>query len=112
MSAPHSKQEVWDYDSPYGVLLSKKDGRDLIVHMSKSGCAFVFDKNDGSIENIWPISDVRNFVKDIDKKADELIGRVELPTNQETLIPSTLADAVRFRRLQSQDRTLEQQRAE
>ena len=84
------KQDVWDYDSPYEVVLFKKDGKDLIVHMNKSGYVFVLNKNDGSIENIWPISDVKNFVKDIDKKTGELIGRVELPMNQETLIcPST-----------------------
>ena len=58
--------------------------------MNKSGYVFVLNKNDGSIENIWPISDVKNFVKDIDEKTGELIGRVELPMNQETLIcPST-----------------------
>jgi alcohol dehydrogenase (cytochrome c) len=65
------KQDVWDYDSPYEVLLFKKEGKDLIVHMNKSGYAFVLDKSDGSIENIWPISDVKNFVKDIDKKTGE-----------------------------------------
>src|SRR6266536_2039500 len=65
-------------------------GKDLIVHMNKSGYVFVLDKNNGNIENIWPISDIKNFVKDIDKKTGELIGRVELPMNQETLIcPST-----------------------
>jgi alcohol dehydrogenase (cytochrome c) len=84
------KQDVWDYDSPYEVLLFKKDGKDLIVHMNKSGYVFVLNKNDGSIDNIWPISDLKNFVKDIDRKTGELIGRVELPMNQETLIcPST-----------------------
>src|SRR5579883_2017542 len=83
-------QDVWDYDSPYEVLLFKKDGKDLIVHMNKSGYAFVLDKGNGNIENIWPISDVKNFVKDIDPKTGKLIGRVELPMNKETLIcPST-----------------------
>jgi alcohol dehydrogenase (cytochrome c) len=84
------KQDVWDYDSPYEVMLFKKNGKDLIVHMNKSGYVFVLDKNNGNIENIWPISDVKNFVKDIDKETGDLIGRVELPMNQETLIcPST-----------------------
>ena len=83
-------QDVWDYDSPYEVMLFRKDGKDLIVHMNKSGYVFVLDKNSGSIENIWPISDLKNFVKDIDQKTGELIGRVELPMNKETLIcPST-----------------------
>jgi alcohol dehydrogenase (cytochrome c) len=80
------KQDVWDFDSPYEVMLFKKDGKDLIVHMNKSGYVFVLDKTTGGIENIWPISDVKNFAKDINKKTGELIGRVELPMNQETLI--------------------------
>jgi hypothetical protein len=84
------KHDVWDYDSPYEVMLFKKDGKDVIVHLNKSGFVFVLDKKDGSIENIWPISNLFNFVKDIDRKTGELIGRVELPMNQETLIcPST-----------------------
>ena len=84
------KQDVSDYDLPYEVMLFKKDGKDLIVHLNKSGYVFVLDKNNGNIENIWPISDLKNFVKDIDRETGELIGRVELPMNQETLIcPST-----------------------
>jgi len=35
-------------------MLFKKDGKDLIVHLNKSGYVFVLDKNDGKIENIWP----------------------------------------------------------
>ena len=80
------KQDVWDYDSPYEVMLFTKDGKDLIVHMNKSGYVFVLDRTTGEIENIWPISDVKNFAKDINKKTGELIGRVELPMDQETLI--------------------------
>ena len=82
--------DVWDYDSPYEVMLFKKDGKDLIVHMNKSGYVFVLDKKTGNIENIWPISDLKNFVKDIDRKTGKLIERVELTMNKETLIcPST-----------------------
>ena len=33
--------DVWDYDTPYEVMLFKKDGKDLIVHMNKSGYVFV-----------------------------------------------------------------------
>src|SRR6202012_4740376 len=71
-------------------MLYKKDGKDLIIHMNKSGYAFVLNKNDGKIENILPIGDVKIFVKDIGSKPGDLIGRVDLPMNQETLIcPST-----------------------
>ena len=72
------------------MMLFKKDGKDLIVHMNKSGYVFVLDKKTGDIENIWPISDLKNFVKDIDRKTGKLVERVELTMNKETLIcPST-----------------------
>jgi alcohol dehydrogenase (cytochrome c) len=84
------KQDVWDFDSPYEIMLFRKDGKNLIVHLNKSGFVFVMDKASGNVENIWPISDLKNFVKDIDKETGELVGRIELPMNQETLIcPST-----------------------
>ncbi len=82
------KWDVWDYDAPWEVMLFKKDGKDLIVHMNKSGYVFVLDKKDGSVENVWPASDIINFAK-IDKHGD-MTNRVELTMNQETLIcPST-----------------------
>src|SRR5258707_12049357 len=88
------KHDTWDYDSPYEVMLFKKNGKDLIVHMNKRGKVFVLEKYNGIIENIWPISDIKNFVKDIDRENGELIGRVELAMNQETLIcPSTFGGA-------------------
>jgi alcohol dehydrogenase (cytochrome c) len=82
--------DTWDYDAPYEVMLFKKDGKDVIVRLNKSGYVFELDKNTGNIENIWPLSDLRNFVKDIDRKTGRLIERVELTMNKETLIcPST-----------------------
>jgi alcohol dehydrogenase (cytochrome c) len=80
------KHDVWDYDSPYEALLIKKSGKDLLVHLNKSGFVFVMDKNNGALENIWRLSETINFVKDIDKKTGELIGRVELPMGKSTLI--------------------------
>ena len=107
------KHDVWDYDSPYEVMLFKKDGKDLIVHMNKSGYVFVLDKNNGNIENIWPISDLKNFVKDIDRKTGELIGRVELHDEQgDADLPVHFRRAkLEFGCLQSEDRPLVQQRA-
>ena len=47
-------------------------------------------KNTGNIENIWPISDLKNLVKDVDRKTGRLLERAELTMNKETLIcPST-----------------------
>ena len=105
--------DTWDYDAPYEVMLFKKDGKDLIVHMNKSGYVFVLDKNTGNIENIWPISDLRNFVKDIDRKTGRLIERVELTDEQgDADLPIHVRRAqLEFGRLQSEDRPLVQQRA-
>jgi alcohol dehydrogenase (cytochrome c) len=80
------KHDVWDYDSPYETLMLKRDGKDLLVHLNKSGFVFVLDKNNGNIENIWRLSETINFAKDIDKKTGELIGRVDLEVNKPTLI--------------------------
>jgi alcohol dehydrogenase (cytochrome c) len=80
------KHDVWDYDSASEVLLFKRDGKDLLVHLNKSGFVFVIDRSNGNIENIWRLSDTINFVKDIDKKTGELVGRVELETGKPTLI--------------------------
>src|SRR5262245_19171765 len=59
-----------DADDPADPIVGKTvaekramAGKDLIVHMNKSGYVFVLNKKDGSIDNIWPISDVKNFVK-------------------------------------------------
>jgi alcohol dehydrogenase (cytochrome c) len=85
---PH---DVWDYDSAYEALLVKKDGKDLLVHLNKSGFVFVLDKNSGKVENIWRLSETINFAKDIDPKSGQLIGRLELPMGKSTLIcPSAL----------------------
>src|SRR5713101_4070284 len=62
------KHDVWDYDSAYESLLFKKDGKDLLVHLNKSGFVFVLNKESSSIENIWRLSESFNFAKDIDPK--------------------------------------------
>ena len=39
--------DIWDYDAPYERTLFRKDGKDRIVHMNKSGYVFVLDKEHG-----------------------------------------------------------------
>jgi alcohol dehydrogenase (cytochrome c) len=80
------KHDVWDYDSAYEPLLFKKDGKDLLVHLNKSGFVFVLDKANGKLENIWRLSDTINFAKDIDPKTGEIVGRVDPPVGKSTLI--------------------------
>jgi alcohol dehydrogenase (cytochrome c) len=83
------KHDVWDFDSPWEVMLFKRNGKDTIVHMNKSGYVFVLDELNGDVENVWPLTpNLYNFAK-IDK-AGEMSDRIELPMDKETLIcPST-----------------------
>src|SRR5207302_10249923 len=70
---PH---DDWDYDSGLGEsLVLDRDGKKLLVHQNKSGFVFVLDRTNGKIENVWPMNHVYNWVKTINPKTGELIGR-------------------------------------
>jgi alcohol dehydrogenase (cytochrome c) len=70
---PH---DDWDYDSGLGEsLVLDRDGKKLLVHQNKSGFVFVYDRTNGKIENVWPMNHVYNWVKSINPKTGELIGR-------------------------------------
>jgi alcohol dehydrogenase (cytochrome c) len=78
--------DVWDYDSAFEMLLFKRGGKDLLVHLSKSGFVFVMDKQDGKLENVWPLYEGYNFAKSVDPKTGALIGRVDPEPGKETLM--------------------------
>jgi alcohol dehydrogenase (cytochrome c) len=80
---PH---DVWDFDSAYEAISLKRDGKDLLVHLNKSGFVFVLEKNTGTLENVWPLAQNINFVEDIDKKTGALIGRISMPEGEETTV--------------------------
>jgi alcohol dehydrogenase (cytochrome c) len=70
---PH---DDWDYDAGLGEsLVLNRDGKKLLVHQNKSGFVFVYDRTNGKIQNVWPMIHTWNFVKTIDPKTGELIGR-------------------------------------
>ena len=74
---PH---DDWDYDATLGETIlvdSAVDGKmkKLAVHQNKSGFVFVYDRTNGKIQNVWPMIHTYNFVKSIDPKTGELIGR-------------------------------------
>ncbi len=70
---PH---DGWDFDSAPGEFVSiDRDGKKYMVHANKSGFIFVYDRADAKIENVWPLVKNYNFVKGIDPKTGELIGR-------------------------------------
>src|SRR5437868_1239340 len=69
---PH---DAWDFDSAVGeFLMLDRDGQKLVVHPNKSGYIFVYDRN-LAVKNVWRITQNSNFVKNIDPKTGELIGR-------------------------------------
>lgn len=85
---PH---DTWDFDSAYEALLVKKDGKDVIVHLNKSGFVFVMDKKDGALENVWQFAENMNWAKGIDPKTGALIEpRRPQPGKRELLCPNLL----------------------
>ena len=47
---PH---DTWDFDSAYEALLVPHDGKQVLVHLNKSGFVFVMDKDNGNLKNVW-----------------------------------------------------------
>jgi PQQ-dependent dehydrogenase (methanol/ethanol family) len=88
---PH---DAWDFDSALGELVQiDRDGHQYMVHPNKGGFIFVYDRNDGKIANVWPISKNINFVKSIDPHTGELIGRRDFtagPVQGEPLCPAIM----------------------
>ena len=78
---PH---DAWDFDAAPGeFVMIEKGGKDYLVHPNKSGYVFVYNRDVNSvplkIENVWHLGETSNFVKDIDPKTGQLVGRRELP---------------------------------
>jgi PQQ-dependent dehydrogenase (methanol/ethanol family) len=73
---PH---DAWDFDPAQGELMMiDRDGKKYVVHPSKSGFVFVFDRKTGKPVNVYKGVDAINFVKDI-KPNGELVGRWDPP---------------------------------
>src|SRR6267378_3139730 len=73
---PH---DAWDFDSSVGEFLSiDRGGQKLMVHPNKGGFIFVYDRANGKVQNVWQLTKNINFVKGIDPKTGELIGRRDL----------------------------------
>jgi alcohol dehydrogenase (cytochrome c) len=86
---PHDN---WDFDSSVGEFVSiDRDGKQLMMHPNKSGYIFVYDRANAKVQNVWPIMKNSNFVKNIDPKTGELIGRRDFvagPLQGEPLCPA------------------------
>ena len=59
-------------------VMIERGGKKLVVHPNKGGFVFVYDRANAKVENVWRLVKNINFVKDIDPKTGELIGRRDL----------------------------------
>jgi len=78
---PH---DTWDFDSAIGEFVAiDRDGKKYYVHPNKSGYVFVYDRSDAKVENVYDLVRASNFVKSIDPKTGELIGRRDMTEGKE-----------------------------
>ncbi len=78
---PH---DTWDFDSAVGeFVLLQRDGQRYIVHPNKSGFVFVYDPQ-LKLQNVYPLLANYNFVKAIDPKSGELIGRRDFTAGKQS----------------------------
>jgi PQQ-dependent dehydrogenase (methanol/ethanol family) len=85
---PH---DAWDFDSAVGeFVFIERGGKKYIVHPNKGGFVFVYDQN-GKVQNVYRGVDNINFVKDIDPKTGELIGRRDMVGGKHTNLCPAIA---------------------
>jgi PQQ-dependent dehydrogenase (methanol/ethanol family) len=83
---PH---DAWDFDSAVGEFVAiDQGGKKYYVHPNKGGFAFVYNRADAKVENVYKLADNINFVQDI-KPNGELVGRRDMPEgDQKALCPA------------------------
>ena len=81
---PH---DAWDFDSATGeFIMLERGGKKYVVHPSKSGFVWVYDRN-AKVQNVWRLIKNINFVQDI-KPNCELVGRRDMTAGKhENLCP-------------------------
>jgi alcohol dehydrogenase (cytochrome c) len=78
---PHDN---WDFDSAPGeFVLLNRGGQKFIVHPNKSGYVFVYDPQ-LKVQNVYNLLRNSNFVKSIDPKTGELIGRRDFSAGKQS----------------------------
>ena len=82
-------KDVWDYDSAYECVLMDRPVkgvmRKLLVHVNKSGYAFVLDRTNGQFIGAWPIVINHNWTTGITEDG-KILGRVEPVGDKPTFI--------------------------
>jgi alcohol dehydrogenase (cytochrome c) len=78
--------DLYDYDSAYEGIFFEHKGKDLIAHLNKGGHVFVYEKDGLKLHNVWEFAKHINWVRSIDPKTGELIGRVNPQAGTEITI--------------------------
>lgn len=68
---------VWDYDLPTAPILTTRDGRDIVVQLTKQGYVFAFDRETGT--PVWPIEE--RPVPSSDVPGEQLAPTQPVPTH-------------------------------
>ena len=83
---PH---DAWDFDSAVGeFMMIERGGKRYMVHPNKGGIIFVYDADPANaplkVENAYMMGKTFNYIKGVDPKTGQLIGRRELPEGKHT----------------------------
>jgi len=84
---PH---DAWDFDSSPGeFMMIDRGGKKYVVHPSKDGFVYVYDRN-AKPQKVWPLVKNINFVKTIQDDGT-LVGRRDLAEGKhENLCPAIM----------------------
>jgi PQQ-dependent dehydrogenase (methanol/ethanol family) len=95
---PH---DAWDFDSAVGEFMTlEKSGKRYMLHPNKGGIIFVYnaDQVGGGhqlqVENAYMLGETYNYIKGVDPKTGQLIGRRELPEGKHTNVCPAIDGAI------------------
>ncbi|MBK7662025.1 MAG: PQQ-binding-like beta-propeller repeat protein [Sterolibacteriaceae bacterium] len=87
---PH---DTWDFDAAYEALLVPHEGKQVLVHLNKSGFVFVMDKDNGNLKNVWQYAENMNWTKGIDPKTGAISEMVRPEVGKQKLFCPNLLGA-------------------
>jgi len=97
---PH---DAWDFDAAPGEFVQlDRGGKRYMVHPNKGGVMFVYNADPNmanadqvlKVENAYMIGKTYNFIKGVNAKTGELIGRRELPLGKHTNVCPAIDGAI------------------
>ncbi|MFO1318983.1 MAG: PQQ-binding-like beta-propeller repeat protein [Burkholderiales bacterium] len=93
---PH---DAWDFDSAVGEFMSiERGGKRYMLHPNKGGIIFVYNADPSNaplkVENAYMLGKTYNYIKGVDAKTGQLIGRRELPEGKHTNVCPAIDGAI------------------